>query len=322
MFNRFNKIFSLVPASALLLLAACGGVEGGYEGDGEGEDAVIISGPLPQLVANKLVYSIQSGHIHVRNASSGTDIVLPISGRYASMSPDRAKIVYVASGGRIAVANADGTGNAFLTGNGYTQPAWSPDNSKITFASEGTAGWSADIFLINSDGTGLSQLTNNTNEWFFEPRFLSDTLIVFQRGLTGSATFPLVGVTASMQTAYFTLSGVSNAGNIDVSPDGTEIVFTKTNGSCGNSAIAIADITYGGFFGLPSASNVTELYCNGGAYRDSEHPSFGAYGVVGFKRGNGTGISYSGRDLMTIRHTGTGLTLHTDTSSPVDMTVR
>jgi hypothetical protein len=317
MFNRF----SLVSFSALFLTAACGGVEEAHDGaeaEAGAEDALVI-GPI---VVNKLVYSIQSGAIHVRNANTGTDVVLPVSGRYPSMSPDRTKIVYVASGGRIAVVDADGTNNDFLTGNGYTMPAWSPDSSQITFASSGTAGWSADIFLINADGTGFSQLTDNTNEWFFAPRFLSDTLIVFQRGFTGSASFPIVGTSASMQTAFFGLSGVSGAGNIDVSPNGSQIVYTKVNGSCGNSAIAIADITYGGFFGLPSASNETELYCNGNAHRDAEHPSFGALGTVGFKRGNGTGISYAGRDLMTIHRSGSSLKFHVDTTSAVDMTVR
>jgi Tol biopolymer transport system component len=61
-------------------------------------------------------------------------------------------------------ASADGSDVRQLThpqnGEEDAWPAWSPDGSKIIFTQSGANCGSCDIFLMNADGTGLTQLTH------------------------------------------------------------------------------------------------------------------------------------------------------------------
>jgi Tol biopolymer transport system component len=58
--------------------------------------------------------------------------------------------------------NADGSAVSWLTtdaGSTYT-PTWSPDGTRIAFRSDRDG--SSDIYVINVDGTGLQDLTNDS----------------------------------------------------------------------------------------------------------------------------------------------------------------
>jgi Tol biopolymer transport system component len=62
----------------------------------------------------------------------------------------------------IYVMNADGSGQTRLTFNAAadTEPAWSPDGSKIAFVStRDSAVGSSDIYVMNADGSGQTRLT-------------------------------------------------------------------------------------------------------------------------------------------------------------------
>jgi hypothetical protein len=88
-------------------------------------------------------------------------------------SPDGSKIAFWRAAFRweIWVMNADGTGQSRLTTGAFdTDPTWSPDGTKIAFESDRDAPAScrgnaqescpADIFVMNADGTGLTNITN------------------------------------------------------------------------------------------------------------------------------------------------------------------
>jgi Tol biopolymer transport system component len=79
------------------------------------------------------------------------------------------------SGGgiQIHVMNADGTGRAALTASeegGFfaVDPAWSADGNRIVFTSD-RGGLSPELFVMNSDGSGITRLSANP-----EPRFYVD----------------------------------------------------------------------------------------------------------------------------------------------------
>jgi Tol biopolymer transport system component len=69
------------------------------------------------------------------------------------------RLVFRADG--LYTINADGSNLIHLTSHLQDQlPAWSPDGQRIAFASDRTS-TNMDIFVINTDGTGLTQLTSD-----------------------------------------------------------------------------------------------------------------------------------------------------------------
>jgi TolB protein len=79
-----------------------------------------------------------------------------------SWSPDGTQIVFVSRGNNwdIYVVNADGTNLRRLTNTpaDNVQPVWSPEGTKIAFASKRFGNWQ--IYVMNADGTNLRRLTN------------------------------------------------------------------------------------------------------------------------------------------------------------------
>ena len=78
----------------------------------------------------------------------------------AAFPGNNGKIAYsCGSGGAICVVNPDGTQKQTLTPIAGTDPAWSPDGTKIAFS--GNSGNNAEIFVMQADGTLLTPLTAN-----------------------------------------------------------------------------------------------------------------------------------------------------------------
>ena len=69
--------------------------------------------------------------------------------------------------GNICVMNADGSNRVQLTDNqGWeSDPAWSPDSSKVAFSSDRQPGVGGDhIHVMNADGTELTQITHGESD--------------------------------------------------------------------------------------------------------------------------------------------------------------
>jgi hypothetical protein len=117
------------------------------------------------------------------------------------------------------------------TGSG---PAWSADGTRLVFVDDD--GGDLDVFVMNADGTGVVQLTDNTvrDE---SPSWSPDgNLVAFHSELSGTAqiyTLPVSGGTPTALTSEGANFGPS------YSPDGTKIAFTSTRD--GNSDIYVMD---------------------------------------------------------------------------------
>lgn len=73
-------------------------------------------------------------------------------------SPDGSQLAMAVFGDHLAVVNADtGQGRQLTRDQGY-HPDWSPDGSQIAFDDQ------TDLYLINSDGSGLFQVTSSTGD--------------------------------------------------------------------------------------------------------------------------------------------------------------
>jgi Tol biopolymer transport system component len=112
---------------------------------------------------------VNSAGISVMNADGSGVTSLHQSGHLDGWSPDGSKIAFQSGifcirgcsvRSYIVVMNADGTGVTQLTNTGGDfSPVWSPDGTRIAFASNRDG--NSEIYVVNTDGSGLHNLTNN-----------------------------------------------------------------------------------------------------------------------------------------------------------------
>jgi Tol biopolymer transport system component len=141
------------------------------------------------------IYSDRDGYTNIWVLKSdGTDAVNITRNRSdeevdytPTWSPDGGKIAFISISGGVSdlmVVNVDGTSLDFLTFDASKDydPAWSPDGTKIVFA-KSDDGEKRSIWVINQDGTGATQLTNNPDEDCFGPSWSPDGMqIAFSAG--------------------------------------------------------------------------------------------------------------------------------------------
>lgn len=155
---------------------------------------------------------------------------------------------------QIFTISANGTGLTQLTSfsTSVSRLHMSSDGSKIAFMSSadplGTnVDASDEIYVINSDGTGLKQLTNSTLD-SDGPRISGDgSIIIFSSNADldpgknpgGIQLFKINSDGTGLQQLTNGTSNVSWLGGIDISDDGTTIVFNSTDDLTGENPITV-----------------------------------------------------------------------------------
>jgi Tol biopolymer transport system component len=197
----------------------------------------------------------------------GTDLT-PLTNTFsedefqAAWSPDGSRVAFLV-GRDIWVMDADGTGRTRVTsgserfGEGDQNPSWSPDGSRIVFSRDLDFPAAVcqdtffepcgkEIFTVNSDGSGLTQITNDTFA-DLDPAWSPDgERIAFTRrlGCPGppggqpvcSVDVYVMNADGTGQTAI-TPSGPTFDADPSWSPDGRRIaIYSNRHFCCGGAA--------------------------------------------------------------------------------------
>lgn len=152
---------------------------------------------------------------------------------FATLRGERGRIAF--DDGRtfpslIGSMKPDGTDVQILSENGDHWPRWSPDGSKIVFFStrtpDGSDNGPAEIFVMNADGSGQTQLTFNDQEDQV-PTWTPDGRIVWSHR-TGPGQWDLwiMNADGSDQQQLTSLDGAELWPS--VSPQGNRVVFAGT----------------------------------------------------------------------------------------------
>ncbi|MGH2978424.1 MAG: TolB family protein [Solirubrobacterales bacterium] len=159
--------------------------------DGSGDHSLGVAGFNPAWSPDGTKIAFQLDGIYVMN-SDGTEVtqVRP-SGAGPDWSPDGTRIAFydAPSGSPIAeiyTMNPEGTNPVQITEGQVDSiasffPSWSPDGTKIAFNS-GVRGLPYEVFSMNADGSGQTNLTNNADASDERPAWSPDgSQIAFMR---------------------------------------------------------------------------------------------------------------------------------------------
>lgn len=223
--------------------------------NGESAESNQVSA-TPNLAPNELLFSSdRNGNWEVYKMGSDGNNQTNLTNNPAFdsdpvYSPDGSKIAFAStrdclgmSISKLYVMNSDGTnvtrlpagfstapdGSAFCQPFVLHTPKYSPDGTKIVFTGNVIPGGpdlgNTQIYLMNSDGTNIIKLTNNTSNEK-DPVFTSDGLrIIFASNRDGNYEVYIMNVDGSAQARLTNAIGDDDVP--EISADGSKIIFTS-----------------------------------------------------------------------------------------------
>ena len=215
-----------------------------------------------------------------------------VSSLWMNWSPDGDKLLMtLLAEGQLAVMNADGSGYGPVpkpTAAEDALGAWSPDGQSIAFSRQVGPGTKHQIFVMNSDFSGLRQLTNDDRESYFGSWSPDGKRIAYMSDPAGDTEYDVWTMSAEDGSQRVNLT---NAAGIDFlptwSPDGKYIVFLRiASGFAGNLWIMDSDgrnqrqlvpdtaIFFGGFSWSPDSQWVVyaEMDASNKSHLVAVHP--------------------------------------------------
>jgi Tol biopolymer transport system component len=138
------------------------------------------------------------------------------------LSPNGKRIIFTNNGNGIWVMRADGNNPHAITFKDDIDPTWSPDGSKISFASSRRG--DRQLFVMDANGENVEQLTDLKNMGGRSTWSPDGTKIAFYRGPKGDHNIYIVDV--NTKDVKKLTNGGDNLGP-SWSPDGNWIAFTS-----------------------------------------------------------------------------------------------
>lgn len=149
---------------------------------------------------------------------TGAALVTTQAGQPA-WSPDGQQLAFATANNRLTIADADGRSGRPLTPGAGFNPNWSPDGKKLLFDNQ------TDLFVINSDGSELTQLTGPPADEIYGHWSPDGTQILFASNGDGNFEIYIMDANGGNGTRLTN----NNADDTDPvwSPDGTQIAFAS-----------------------------------------------------------------------------------------------
>ncbi len=208
---------------------------GGFEVSGSFVDAggqtvpVIISGDLPGPAGSAAANVYVGSDPPFSATLSAGMLATPTPTPGPTPPPGSGPRIVYASGlpSRIHVINVDGSGDTPISNSGGndTNPAWSPDGTRIAFSTPYKTG--IGIAVMNADGSGIQVLTTEDSPLNYAPAWSPDgSRIVFV--YSSGDGIDIINADGSGRQRLVTRIAGESYGHLSWSPDGSRIAFEST----------------------------------------------------------------------------------------------